>query len=138
MTPIALTFSWQKGFWRLCGSPVVRRFLIVQMPDTSNERMVPLFLCPHDGFMLRFEGGQHVIRMILYDIIVDVRAVFPSLWPGLNVNATSASRITLLSCVVRSAWPAFSWPTDAGLKPQARTWPHRQQAPLLHSAAAHP
>ena len=48
---------------RLCRSPVVRLFLVVHMPDTSNERVVPLFLRPGDGFVLCFERRQHVIRM---------------------------------------------------------------------------
>ena len=56
------------------------------MPDTSNERMVALFLRPRDGFMLCFERRQHVVRMILYNIILNVRALSPPLWPRFNVH----------------------------------------------------
>jgi hypothetical protein len=48
--------------------------------------MVTLFLRPRDRFMLCFEGGQYVVRMILYNIVVNVRALRPPLWPRLNVN----------------------------------------------------
>jgi len=48
--------------------------------------MVPLFLRPRDGFMLCFERRQHVVRMILYNIILNVRALSPPLWPRFNVH----------------------------------------------------
>ena len=48
--------------------------------------MVSFFLRPGDRFMLCFEGGQHMIRMIFYHIIVNVRSLLTPLWPRLNVN----------------------------------------------------
>src|SRR5260370_22832514 len=41
------------------------------MPDASDKRGVALTFRPIDRFSLRFEGADHVIRMVFYDIIVD-------------------------------------------------------------------
>src|SRR6516225_2665120 len=67
----------------LCRPPVVRLLFVVHMPDARDKRMVPFFLRPGDGFMLCFEGGQHMVRMILDNIIIDVRSLLTSLWPHL-------------------------------------------------------
>ena len=64
---------------------MVRLFLVVHMPDARDERMVSFFLRPGDGFMLCFERGQHMVRMILDNIIVDVRSLLTPLRPRLNV-----------------------------------------------------
>ena len=56
-------------------SPVVSLFLVVQVPHTSYKRVVPLFLRPRNGFMLCFERRQHVVGMMLYDPVVDVRSL---------------------------------------------------------------
>ena len=71
-----------RGTAALSRSPVVRLLFVVHMPHTSDERMVPLFLGPRDGFMLRFERGQHVVRMILDNIIVNVRSLLTPLRIG--------------------------------------------------------
>jgi hypothetical protein len=67
-------------------SPVVSLFLVVQVPHTSYKRVVPLFLRPRNGFMLCLERGQYVIRVILYNIIVDVCALLPALRARFDVN----------------------------------------------------
>jgi hypothetical protein len=41
------------------------------MPDASDKRGAALTFRPIDRFSLRFEGADHVIRMVFYDIIVD-------------------------------------------------------------------
>jgi hypothetical protein len=49
--------------------PVVRDFLIVQMPDTRYVGRVPLTLRPGDGLCLTLECFEHAIPLFLDDIV---------------------------------------------------------------------
>jgi hypothetical protein len=60
------------------------------MPDASDKRGVALTFRPIDRFSLRFEGADHVIRMVFYDIIVDTAPLRAALWPRFNVNIRHA------------------------------------------------
>ena len=48
---------------------MIRFFLVVEMPNASNERGMALSFRPPNRFVLRLEGGEYVIRMILDDIV---------------------------------------------------------------------
>jgi len=69
--------------------PVIRPLLIIQVPDTSDKRRMALTFRPIDGFSLRFEGPEHVVRMVLDDIIVDT-APLAALGTWFNVNIRHA------------------------------------------------
>ena len=48
---------------------MVRPFLVVQMPDTSDERTMSLTLRPFNGFSLSVRGRKYVIHVILYHVV---------------------------------------------------------------------
>ena len=52
-------------------APVVENFLVVQVAHAGDERGVLMSQHPLDGFMLRLEGRQDAVSMILDDVIVD-------------------------------------------------------------------
>jgi hypothetical protein len=59
--------SWlNSGF-----SPVIWNFLVIQVPNASDQWPVPLDSCPLDSFILRFEGGEHIVGMIFDNIIIN-------------------------------------------------------------------
>jgi hypothetical protein len=66
--------------------PVIRRLLIIQVPDTSDKRGVALTFRPIDCFSLRFEGREYVVRMVFHDIIVDMGPLRAALGACFNVN----------------------------------------------------
>jgi hypothetical protein len=70
---------------------VIRPLLIIFVPDTSDKRGVALTFRPIDGFSLRFEGGEHVVGMILDDIIIDVAPLRATLGARFNVNVPHAT-----------------------------------------------
>ena len=74
-------------------APVVRLLLIIQVPDASDKRGMVLTFRPSDCFSLRFEGAEHVVRMVFDDIIVDMAPLRAALGARFNVNV----RHTLLS-----------------------------------------
>jgi hypothetical protein len=45
----------------LARPPVIRRLLIIQVPDTSDKRGMPLIFRPIDCFSLRFEVRECVV-----------------------------------------------------------------------------
>jgi hypothetical protein len=67
-------------------APVIRFLLIIQVPDTSDKRGVAFTFRPLDRFSLRFEGAEHVVRMVFDHIIVDMAPLRASLGARLNVN----------------------------------------------------
>jgi hypothetical protein len=69
---------------------MIRLFLIIQMPDASDERVVPLTLCPVDGFSLRLKSFEDVIRMVFYDIILNGASI-TALMACFNVDARHSS-----------------------------------------------
>ena len=60
------------------------------MPDASDKRGVALAFRPIDRFSLRFEGAEHVVRMVFDDIIVDTAPLSAPLWARFNVNIRHA------------------------------------------------
>jgi hypothetical protein len=42
------------------------------VPDASDKRSMALAFRPIDRFSLRFEGAEHMVRMVFDDIIVDM------------------------------------------------------------------
>jgi hypothetical protein len=70
--------------------PVIRLLLIIQIPDASNKRGVALTFRPIDRFSLRFEGAEHVVRMVFDDIIVNMAPLRATLGARFNVNVRHA------------------------------------------------
>jgi len=66
--------------------PVIRLLPIIQMPDASDKRGVAVTFRPIDRFSLRFEGAEHMVRMVFDDIIVDTAPLRAALWARFNVN----------------------------------------------------
>lgn len=60
--------------------------LVVQMPNPSDMRRVSVPFGPIDCFMLRAEGPQYVIRMVLDNVITDRGSFLFSLWTCLDVH----------------------------------------------------
>jgi hypothetical protein len=60
------------------------------VPDASNEGRVPLSFGPIDRFLLRFEGAEHMVRMIFDYIIVDATSLGRALGARFNVNVAHA------------------------------------------------
>ena len=52
---------------------MVRVLLVIQMPDASDKRSVPLRFRPIDCFFLSFESAELVVRMIFDYIILNGR-----------------------------------------------------------------
>ena len=71
-------------------SPVIRPLLIIQVPNASNKRGVAPTFRPIDRLSLRFESGEHVIRMVFDDIIVDMAPLRAALGTRFNVNVRHA------------------------------------------------
>jgi hypothetical protein len=70
--------------------PVIGFLLVVQMPDASDKRGVALPFCPIDCFVLRWEGGEHVVRVVFDDIMVDTVSLGMALGTRFNVNVRHA------------------------------------------------
>src|ERR1700720_274868 len=66
--------------------PVIRLLPIIQMPDASDKRGVAVTFRPIDRFSLRFEGAEHMVRMVFDDIVVDTAPLRAALWARFNVN----------------------------------------------------
>jgi hypothetical protein len=66
--------------------PVIRRLLIIQVPDTGDKGSVPLTFRPVDCFSLRFEGCERVVGMVFHDIFVDVGPLGAALGVCFNVD----------------------------------------------------
>jgi hypothetical protein len=69
---------------------VIGPLLIIQVPDASDKRGVTLIFCPIDRFSLRFEGAEHMVRMVFDDIIVDMAPLGAALGARFNVNVRHA------------------------------------------------
>jgi hypothetical protein len=65
---------------------MVRLFLVVQMPDARDKRRVTVTPGPLDGFLLRLESRQHMVGMVLDDIVVDRIALPPGLWTWFDID----------------------------------------------------
>jgi hypothetical protein len=50
---------------------VVGDFLVVQVPDPSNERTVSLCLGPIDGFLLGAKYAKYMVGVVLDHIVID-------------------------------------------------------------------
>jgi hypothetical protein len=66
--------------------PVVGLLLIIQMPDSSDERTMALFFRPIDSFSLRLEDAEHVIRVIFDYKIIDTIPLRAPFRARFNVN----------------------------------------------------
>jgi hypothetical protein len=69
---------------------VIRPLLLIQVSDASDKRGVALTFRPIDRFSLRFEGAEHVVRMVFDDIIVDMAPLRATLGTRFNVNVRHA------------------------------------------------
>ena len=65
---------------------MIRVLLVIQVPDASDKRGVARTFRPIDRFSLRFEGAEHVVRMVFDDIIVDMAPLRAALGARFNVN----------------------------------------------------
>jgi hypothetical protein len=78
---------------------VIRLLLVIQVPNASDMRVVAVLPCPIDRFLLRLEGGEDVVGMILDHLIVDMAPVKATLGTRLNVNLGHVLRsLTVRSC----------------------------------------
>jgi hypothetical protein len=64
--------------------------LIIQVPDASDKRSVPLPFCPVNGFSLRIEDSEHMIRMIFDYIIVNRASLGTAFGTRLNIDVCHA------------------------------------------------
>ncbi len=108
-TAVQEAFRFERGSGILFGHasgrpPVIRRLLIIQVPDTSDKRGMPLMSRPIDCFSLRFEGHKCVVRMVFHDIFVDMSPLGAALGVCFNVNVGH----DLLSFLVLSTKRKFS------------------------------
>jgi hypothetical protein len=85
---------------RLGRPPVVGPLLVIEVPDAGDKRGMALTFRPIDRFSLRFEGGEHVVRMVFHDIIVGRTSLSAALGARFNVNVRHAllSLGTMLLC----------------------------------------
>jgi hypothetical protein len=65
---------------------MVGLLLIVQVPDSGNERSMPLSFRPIDRFALRPESNEHLVGVVFHDIVIDRTAIRSALGASLNVN----------------------------------------------------
>lgn len=55
----------------MLGCAPVIRFLVVQVPDASDMECVIILFRPSNGFMLCFEGSEHMVSLGFDHEIVD-------------------------------------------------------------------
>jgi hypothetical protein len=77
----------ESGWRPLASSPVVRIFLVAEVPDPGDEWLIAFLAGPGDGLALVLERGQHMVGMVFDDVIVD-RATRLAL--GLDAQAAPA------------------------------------------------
>jgi len=65
---------------------MVGDFLVIQMPDASDERSVALRFRPIDCIFLGFENAELMIRMVFDYIILNGRPLRTTLRTGFDVN----------------------------------------------------
>jgi hypothetical protein len=64
---------------------MVRDFLVAQMPDTGDERVMTLLLRPINSGCLRVRGVQHAAGVVFDDVVSDGVAIAP-FWTRFNVH----------------------------------------------------
>jgi len=79
---------------------VIRYLFVVQVPDASDKRGMAPSPRPLDRLVLRFEFREHVIRMVLHDVIFDMASLGLVFGPRLDVNVLPYA--IPVSCV--SSW----------------------------------
>jgi hypothetical protein len=65
---------------------MVRLFLIIQVSDASDKRVMAATFRPVDRFSLRFEGAERVVGMVFDNIIVDMAPLRAALGARFHVN----------------------------------------------------
>jgi hypothetical protein len=78
---------------------VIRRLLIIQVPDASDKRGVTPTFRPIDSFSLCFKGSKHVVRMVFDDIVVDTAPLRAAFRARLNVNVSHAVPLSIVRFV---------------------------------------
>jgi len=88
---------------------MVRIFLVIEVPDASDEWMVTILLRPIDCFFLSFKSAEHVVRMVFDHIIVNVRSFRAALGTGFYINIRhSYFSLSILSSDTGSGNVSFS------------------------------
>jgi hypothetical protein len=64
--------------------------LVVQVPDASDMRRMPVTFRPCDRFVLRLERGEDMVGMVFNDIVVDMTPLGAPFWTRLNVDGRHA------------------------------------------------
>ena len=64
-----------------------RSFLVVEVPDASNKRCVPVLFRPLDCLVLRLERGKYMVGMIFHHVVIDWIALMPTFWTRFNTFA---------------------------------------------------
>jgi hypothetical protein len=83
------------GLPRLDRPPVISVLFVVQVPDASDVRMMPIFLCPIDCFALSLEGSESVISVILNHIVVNRITFWSAFWSWFDIDGR---HLLLSSC----------------------------------------
>jgi hypothetical protein len=79
---------------------VIGNLLVIQLPHASDRGMITLPSSPIDCFALRLESLQHMVRMVLDHLILDVAAFRSAFWTPFDVDVShdfslgAASRAT--------------------------------------------
>jgi hypothetical protein len=94
---------------------VVGLLLIIQVPDAGDEWGVAAMFRPIDRLSLRREGAEHVVRMILHDIVFYVAAFWATFGTRFNINVRHAFSPLLNFCQRIASWggewgSAITWP----------------------------
>jgi hypothetical protein len=75
---------------------VVRLLFIIQVTDTGGQRCVALATRPHDCFVPGLEGGEHVVGIVLNDVVGNRASVDAAL--GRASTKTVAMFLSLGHC----------------------------------------
>jgi hypothetical protein len=67
---------------------MIRYLFVIQMPHTSDKRVMSLPLRPADGFRLRFACVQNMVRMVFHDIILNRASLWTTFRAGFYVNVS--------------------------------------------------
>jgi hypothetical protein len=77
--------------------------LIVEMSNAGDMRRMAVPLCPFDCLVLRFEGGECVVGMVLDHIVVNAGTYGMALGSGFNIDVRHCSHLIALERFTRRA-----------------------------------
>jgi hypothetical protein len=93
---------------RLDSPPVVRPFLVVEVPDAGDVRRVAIPLRPGDRFILPSARVKDVVGVIFDNVVIDAGAIGPTLRAGLNIYGCHAVSPLDLTITSKSVLDSFT------------------------------